>query len=75
MPWKVPSTEGGMPSCCSALSIWATASPSEAPLARLKEIVTAGNWLWWLLASGAIGAVSRWTRVESGTAVPPVPFT
>ena len=29
-----------------------TAAPSEAPGARLKESVTTGNWLWWLIAMG-----------------------
>ena len=32
----------------------ATASPSAVPGARLNEIVTAGNWPWWLMVSGAI---------------------
>ena len=75
VPWKVPSTEAGRPSPCSIRSICATASPRDAPRARLNEIVTAGNWLWWLLASGATGTVSSLTRVDSGTAVPLVPFT
>jgi hypothetical protein len=30
-----------------------TAAPSEAPRARLKEMVAAGNWPMWLMASEA----------------------
>ena len=32
--------------------ICSTAAPSEAPGARLKESVTMGNWLWWLIVIG-----------------------
>ena len=38
----------------SAAVIAATASPSEAPGARLKLMVTAGNWSWCSTASGAV---------------------
>ena len=31
-------------------------------LRRLKEMVTAGNWLWWLIDSGATGFVSMSTQ-------------
>ena len=34
---------------CCAVSIASTASPSEAPGARLNEIVAAGNWPRWLI--------------------------
>ena len=37
-----------------ALSIAVTASPSEAPGARLKDSVTTGNCPWWFTASGAV---------------------
>ena len=39
--------------------------------ARLKLIVTAGNWPWWLIDSGRIGIVVQCATAESGT-MPPV---
>ncbi len=48
-----------------------TASPSDAPGARLNEIVTTGNCPWWLTASGAV-VVSIWVKALSGTEPPVV---
>src|ERR1039458_7769193 len=42
----------GMPRFCVIRLIWSTAAPSDAPGARLKERVTTGNWLWWLMVIG-----------------------
>ena len=53
----MPCTVIGTPISRIAALIASTASPSAAPGARLKEIVTAGNWLWWLIDSGCTGAV------------------
>ena len=54
-------------SCASWMAV--TASPSDSPGARLNEIVTAGNWPWWLMASGAVVVVSC-TIALSGTGAP-----
>ena len=43
-----------MPISALAAAMAATASLSEAPGARLKLMVTEGNWSWWLMASGAV---------------------
>ena len=51
-----------------------TAWPSEAPGARLKESVTAGNWPWWLMASGAVLGAKR-VKALSGTWAPVGDFT
>ena len=42
-----------------------TAAPSDAPGARLKDSVTTGNWLWWLMAIGDGISVAR-TNERSG---------
>ena len=60
----------GTPICRTAALIASTASPSAAPGARLNDIVTAGNWLWWLIDSGCTGIVLQCTKVDSGTAWP-----
>lgn len=52
---------------------WLQSAPkplTQAGPYRLYEIVTAGNWLCWFTASGAIGFVSVRTKTESGTACP-----
>ena len=54
-----------------AARIASTASPSEAPGARLKEMVAAGNWPRWLTSSGAGFSLTRATD-DSGTCPPPV---
>ena len=46
MPWNDPGTDVGTSSSARSLLIWSTASLSEAPGARLKDSVTAGNWPW-----------------------------
>lgn len=50
-------------------SIALVASPSDAPGARLKEIVTTGNWPWWFTDSGAVRD-SKCVNALSGTADP-----
>ena len=75
VPWKVPCTVIGTPICRTAALIASTAWPSAAPCARLNEIVTAGNWLWWLIDSGCTGTVDHFTKVDSGTAWPVLDFT
>ena len=43
------------------------AVPNEARGARLKEMVTAGNWPWWVIVSGTVATVAD-VNVSSGTA-------
>ena len=43
-----------------------TASPSDTPGAKLNEIVTDGNWLWWFTAS-EVDVRSKRANVLSGT--------
>jgi hypothetical protein len=61
--------EDGMETFCSAWLIAATASLKATPGARLKEIVTAGNWPSWFTARGAI-LFSKWATALSGTTLP-----
>ena len=42
-PGTRPGCSSGMPSSCFAASITLTASPRDAPGAKLKDTVTAGN--------------------------------
>ena len=51
-PAKLPAMVSGMPISASAARIAAMASPSEAPGARSKPRVTAGNWLCLVTVSG-----------------------
>src|SRR5689334_11449758 len=48
------------------------ASLSASPGARLKENVTAGNWPWWLTASGAVAGPYFATALNGTTVVPGV---
>src|SRR5260370_22965437 len=59
----------GIPMSRCACSKAFVASPKEPFGARLKEIVTAGNWPWGVTARGALGG-SKWLKVLSGTAAP-----
>src|SRR5262245_46188048 len=68
-PWKLVMTLGGRLICASAALIAATASPRDAPLARLKDTVAAGNWPMWFTTSGMVRSEMVAT-VESGTRVP-----
>ena len=74
IPWNEPSTVAGTLSSARSWWICATASLSAAPGARLKDSVTAGNWPWWLMVSGATVSVKRAT-VLSGTCTPAAPGT
>ena len=42
------------------------------PCARLKLMVTAGNWPWWLIDSGSVLRVVHLANVASGTCWPVV---
>ncbi len=65
-PWKVVCIEIGRPISCSTCLILSTAWPSDAPCARLNEIVAAGNWPWWLITSGPVRSLMR-ANAPSGT--------
>ncbi|MNO42995.1 hypothetical protein D3C76_332000 [compost metagenome] len=52
-PWKRVCTPAGIPMSCCTCSITLTASPSATPGARLNDIITAGNWPIWAMASCA----------------------
>ncbi len=72
VPWNEPLSACGSPISACALLIAFTASPSEAPGLRLNEIVTAGNWPWWLMDRYAVLFVSTLTKVDNGTCWPVV---
>ena len=59
----------GSPIAARAASICSTASPSDAPAARLNDTVAAGNWPMWLTISGA-ARVSTRAMPESGVCRP-----
>jgi len=42
------------------------------PCARLKLIVIAGNWPWWLIDNGRTGTLVHFAKVDSGTWSPVV---
>src|SRR5450631_1055448 len=71
-PWKLIWTLSGSARACLADSIAFTASPSEAPGARLNEIVATGNWPMWLMATAA-GFVSKRAKLLSGMICSRVP--
>ncbi|MNV92559.1 hypothetical protein D3C71_1871730 [compost metagenome] len=73
-PWKRVCTPSGMPICCCTCSITLTASPSEAPWARLNDMVTAGNWPMWEIASCAWRCSIR-ASADSRTWPPSVALT
>ena len=62
---------------CSSATARSTARVASSMLtsgARLKLIVTAGNWPWWLITSGC-SARSILVTAESGTCAPLAPGT
>src|ERR1700733_760298 len=52
----------------STLSTAAMALPSAAFGARLNDTVMAGNWPWWVMASGSV-VFSKCAKALSGTAL------
>src|SRR5580698_4897932 len=58
--------DAGRLTAFSASWIWSTAVLSDAPFARLNEIVTAGNCARWLMTSGDF-TIWIWAIAESGT--------
>ncbi len=71
LPWKLVWIVGGSAEVAHGLLIGRRGLPSATPWPRLKLIVTAGNWPWWLIDSGRIGSVDQCATAESGT-MPPV---
>ena len=74
VPWKPPLRVTGSPSERSSAVIRLTASPSETPGFRLKEIVKAGRTPRWFTVRGPVPRVIRAT-VLSGTSRPPAERT
>src|ERR1700740_777800 len=72
LPWKLPIKVAGAPSRDSAFWIAVVAWPSAAPDARLKDRVTDGYMLWWLIDRKFVGCRVHLTKVLSGTASPVV---
>jgi hypothetical protein len=67
-PWKfVTTVVGKLSRACRVIS--ATAGPRATPGLRLKEIVTAGIWPWWLTVSGPTVGTRRATE-SRGTSCP-----
>src|SRR3569833_1614519 len=56
VPWKEPCTSAGMWIAAWAAAMSAWASDSEAPSARLNEMVVAGAASWWLTEVGVAPA-------------------
>ena len=46
------------------------AGPERDPVARLKLMVIAGNWPWWLIDSGGTGLVVHLAKALKGTICP-----
>src|SRR4051812_18853092 len=65
VPWNSAWMLPGIPSLATAASIVFVAPPSEAPGARLNEIVVTGNCPRWLTATG-VDLVSMWAKLPSG---------
>ena len=67
VPWKLVLMVAGR----SAVRVltWLTASPSDTPGLRLKEIVTDGSWPEWLIVIGPVPFVMLDTAL-SGTSAP-----
>ena len=76
-PWSLTWALTGRPMSRCASSMASTASPSDAPRARLNEIVAAGNWPIRLSTSGAGRSVTCASDDKgicwAGTAAPAVP--
>ena len=67
VPWKLELRVAGTPSSAIAFCTASVAWPSATPCARLKLMVTAGNWPWWLIESGRTGTLVHVANVDSGT--------
>ncbi len=68
-PWNWLWMPAGMPMSRCTRSMTSTASPSDTPLARLNDMVTAGNWPMWLTTSAAARSSMRASEA-SGTCWP-----
>src|SRR5580658_2271529 len=68
VPAKVPCMVAGTPMVSMECLIAASASPSAYSGGRLKEIVEAAKWPWWLTASGVVPG-PKWLKAASGIMV------
>ena len=57
VPVKLPWMVAGRPISCWALSMAVDGVAQRTPGGRLNEIVTEGNWPWWLTDSGGVAAL------------------
>ena len=64
-PWNSACMPAGNVNWSLRRLMTSTASPREAPGARLKESVTTGNWPWWLTVIGT-AVNSRWLNALKG---------
>ena len=64
----------GIRNSCAALAMISVARPSDTPGGRLNEIVTHGNWLWWLI-DNAVLLVVNFATLASGTCWPVLDLT
>ena len=69
VPWKPVLRLGGASMSLRAVWMAFTASPREAPGARLKDTVAVGNWPWWFTARGEV-SVSMRVKALMGTEPP-----
>ena len=70
VPWNAPVRAAGAPSRARCWSTIWVAWPSDTPDARLKDMVAAGNWLWWLMVRLLEPWGSTLTNCDSGTVFP-----
>ena len=68
VPWKLAWTLGGRSKSFSTLLMASMASPSAAFCARLNEMVTEGNWPWWLIERDSVPLVMC-VKAPKGTAL------
>src|SRR5271154_1534453 len=68
VPWKPDWTLGGKSRFFTSLLMVSMAPPSAALPARVKEMVTEGNWPWWLMDSASVPRV-MWVNAPKGTAL------
>ncbi len=73
-PWNWVCTPTGMPISCFTWSMISTPLPRAMPGARLNDIITAGNWPIWVIASCAWRSSTR-ARLDRRTWPPLVVFT
>jgi hypothetical protein len=67
VPWKLEFSVDGVSMSAIAFCTASVACPRAVSGARLKLIVIAGNWPWWLIESGRTGTLLQVAKADSGT--------